>query len=124
MVVEHDYVGSARAEVGHFGTGGSAAVDRDQQLRLMRLPAAFDSFSTQAIALFHPRRQKERGRIPIGGKHLVQERKRGHAIDVVVAVEHDPLAFVDRPQDAANRSLDIWKGEWITEMTQAWTKKC
>ena len=71
-MIEHDHVRTARADVSDFSTRAGPAIHRDEQLRLVRLPATLDSFSAEAVAFLHPRGQEKRRRGAVGAKHFVE----------------------------------------------------
>jgi hypothetical protein len=110
-------------KVGDFGAGGSSAIDRDEELRSICSPAALDPFAAQAIAFLHPRRQKERGRGSISGQHLVQESERGHPIHIVVAVKYDPLAPINRAEDALDCDRHVGEKERVAQIAQTRAEK-
>ncbi len=52
-----------------------------------------------------------------------QERRRAHAVHVVVSVDQDGLAVIDRAQDPGDGSIEIPQlARWV-EVGQAWAKK-
>jgi hypothetical protein len=103
MIKDND-LDTASSEISDFGHRRSAAINRNQKLRSIGLAAAFNPFAAETITFLHSGRQKGRGRRAIGREHFVQKRERGHAIDIIVAVKHNPLVLVDRTQDALHRS--------------------
>ena len=57
-MIEHNHVHAAPLEIDNFIYRRSPAVNRDQKFRAKLLEAAVDTFTAQAVAFFHPQRQK------------------------------------------------------------------
>ena len=51
-------------------------------------------------------------------ERAAQDHGRGDAVDVVVAVNRDPLVMCERPLDSQNRPLHVRQLEWIVQMFQ------
>jgi hypothetical protein len=97
VVGDHDlHPGSARG--GDLLDRGDRAVDRDQQLRPAR-GEALDRGSGQAVAVVDPARQVPVDVGPEGAQRAHEDRGRGDAVDVVVAVHGDPRAAPDVSED-------------------------
>src|SRR2546423_12407506 len=75
MMIKHDDVGAARVQRNDFGAGRSSTIHRDEQLRVVRLPAALDPFAAEAIAFVHSRRQEKRRRHAVSAEHFVEQRQ-------------------------------------------------
>ena len=99
VVVGDDHVDAEPPGLLDLGDGGDAAVDREDELHAL-LGQARDRRRRDAVALLEPARQ-----VPADvGADLPQrqhgERRRADAVDVVVAVDADPLAPLDRRSQA------------------------
>ena len=99
VMVGDDHVDAEPPGLFHLGDGGDAAVDGEDQLHAL-LGQARDRRRRDAVALLEPARQ-----VPADvGADLPQrqhgERRRADAVDVVVAVDADPLVPLDRRPQA------------------------
>nr|WP_230316072.1 hypothetical protein [Conexibacter sp. W3-3-2] len=105
VVVGDDHVDPGRPGGGDLVDRGDRAVDRDQQLR----PAgaqAVDRGVREAVAVGLPVGQEVVDRGLPGVQGAQQDRRRGHAVDVVVPVDRDPRAGPHVQQDQRDRVVD------------------
>ena len=122
-MIEHNRIHATLAKIGNLQARRSSAIDRDEELRMMRLPASLDAFATKPVALLHTRRQKERRRGAIGAENFAQQRKRCDPVDVVIAVENNLLPSADRVQDSIDRGAHLREQEGIAQTPQTRPEK-
>ncbi len=58
VMIEDDDVDAAAFQLGDFRKGGGAAINRDQELRMIFLATAIDALRAQPVAFLHPQRQE------------------------------------------------------------------
>ena len=114
VVIKNDDIRAPRADIGDFSTRTGPAIDCDEKLWLVQLPATRDSCSAETVTLLRPRGQEECGRATVGAKYFVEQRQRCHTVDVVIAIKNNPLAAGNRAQDSIYRRTHIRKQEGIT----------
>ena len=116
VMVHDDAVHAVLAQLCHLCQRGGAAVQRDEQVRLSKLLVVLrDAVVAEAVALLHARREEEVGVEPVGLQNEVHQRHRCHAIDIIVAVEHDLLFFVHGPQDALHGGTHLRQDGGISQ---------
>ncbi len=123
VVIEDNDFRSALLQRGDFRDRRSAAVDRDQKLRLMLQPAALDTFTTEAVPFLHAQWQKQLRCSTVGAQHFIEERKRCDAVHIVIAEKDDAFTMIDRMQDADDRGGHVRQQERIGQRGKAGLKK-
>ena len=118
-MIEHNDIDAPAFQVGDLIDRRGAAIDGDQELRPMLLPATIDAFRTHAVAFLHPQRQKQFRRGAVAAQHFCEQRERGHAIDIVVAKKHDAFAVIDRAQNAGHGRGHVWEEKGVAEGAEA-----
>ena len=93
---------------------GDAAVDGDEQSRYRRDP--LERRPMEAIPLRKPVGNVEIDRRAQRTQAAVEQRRRCHAIHIVVAVNRDVLAALYGPPDARDRALHIAHAQWLVEL--------
>src|SRR5262249_22521046 len=97
--------------------GGDAAVEGHEDLRafagellhcVLVEPVAFDQAFRDVDVRLDAVKAKKRS----------EKRGRGDAVDVVVAVERDALALLDRLDQAERSAIDMLHGRWIREVRE------
>src|SRR5213596_477269 len=72
MVIQHDHVDATSFELGDFSHRRGAAVNRDEQLRVMLFETTLDAFPAQSIALLHTQRQKQLWRAAVSPQNFIE----------------------------------------------------
>ena len=99
MMIDHDHIEAEPLRFGERLVAGGAAIDRDQERGALPGERAH-RIDVGAVAFEHPVRDMDQ-RIEAGvAQEARQRRRRGRAVDVVVAEDRDGLAAHDRIGDA------------------------
>ena len=123
VMIEHDHVDPLRLQRGDFRDRGSAAIHGDDELRRMLAHAARHAIRAQAVAFIGPQGQETCGFRAHRPQQPREQRERSHAIHIVVAIEHDALAPIDRREDALHRGGHVRQQKWIAQRLQARREK-
>ena len=98
-------------------SASDAAIDRDDERHAFGVEA-IDCGTLQAVAVAQPLRD-EMHHVPAEQlERAAQDHGRGDAVDVVVAVNRDPLVLCQRPLDTQDRAFHVRQLEWIVQMFQ------
>ena len=119
MVIEDDDIDTTFLEFGDFAGRSGAAINCDQQMRMMLLEAAFHAFVAQAVAFLHSQRQKKVRGCSISAEHLRQQGERCHPIDVIISKQHDAFARIQRSQDPSDCCAHLRQQKWIAQRAKA-----
>ena len=112
VMVGDDHVHPQFRRVGGLLQRGDAVVHRYQQFGA-HLLELFHRIPVQTVALALSLRDVvHHVRFPLG-QEVVQQRRGGHAVGVVIAEHRDPLVAVDGPLNAFHRRVHIGKGEHV-----------
>ena len=94
MVVEDNDLYATRGKIDNLRSRRSSAVEGNEKLRMKLFEAPLNTFAAQAVAFLHPQRQKQVRRCAESAEGFGQQRERSHAIDIVIAKEHDSLPAI------------------------------
>ena len=117
-MIDHDHVHTLALQRGDFRDRRRAAIHRDEQPRRILRDAARHAIRAQAVAFIRPQRQEARGFRAIGPQHAGEQRERGDAVHIVVAVEDDFFAAVERGENARHRRVHIRQRKRIAQLLQ------
>ena len=98
VVVDHHHRHAQLGRGPDLGHAGDAAVERDEQARSLRCQPP-DRLRVEAVALHQPVRHVRHHVAARRPQERRQQRGRGHAVDVVVAVERDAVTALERALD-------------------------
>ena len=93
MVIGDDHVDAALDGTMHRLDAGDPAIDGDHELHVALGEHAIEHFHLEAVAIDEAMRHDESGIRAEGTEHRLQHHDRRHAVDVVIAVDHDALAI-------------------------------
>ena len=96
MMVEDDHINAFGPQPRNFREGRRAAVDGHQQMGAFAGQAPPQPVLAQAVTFITPMGQKRSYHQPELPQNPGQNRERSDAIDIVIAVQYDPLTAVDR----------------------------
>ena len=99
MMVDRHHVEAERLGFNERLDAGRAAIDRDEELRALPGECAH-RFGVRPIALEQPVRNVDQRLKSAMAQEFRQHRRRGRAVDVIVAEDRDRLAPLDRIGDA------------------------
>src|SRR5580704_12990822 len=81
----------------------------------MLLDATLHAFAAKPVALFHSQWQKQIGRRAVSAQRFRQQRERGNSVDIVIAEQNDPLASIQRGENAGDGDFHTWEQEGIAQ---------
>jgi len=118
VMVEHDHVDASIAEGANlFGRRGAAVHRQDQGGRMFG-EAALDSLVIETVSVIDPVGEKGVRFQAESPQETVEQGQGGHAIDVVVSVEHHGFLPVDGLEDALHGRLHLRQQEGIGEILE------
>jgi hypothetical protein len=123
VVINDDDVHSDRLDFADPICGSSPAIQRDEQLRRVQRKASLHAFFGEAITFFQPVWQEGLHIGSEGSHHAIQERNRSDAVYIVVAVQNDRLAVIDREKNSFDSLANSTDLEWIAQIAQSWKQK-
>jgi hypothetical protein len=110
VMVRHDHVDAQLVGAFDHGRGADAGVHADDELHAVRR-SLFHHAGLHAVAVAQPVRNPVGRRASRRFDRLPKHQHRGCAVDVVIAVEKDRLAALDRLPQAAHRKLHVLQQE-------------
>ena len=117
-MIDHDRIHPIRLQRRDLRDGRSAAIHRHQKLRMKRLHTAIHAVRAQPVTFIHAQRQETFRLRPERPQHARQQRERGDAIHIVVAVKHDALAAIHGGEQPVHRAIHVRQREGIAQRLQ------
>ena len=123
VMVDDDGLHAEPRGLGERVMAGGAAIDRDEQRRAT-LGERTHGFDVGPIALEQAVGNVDERREPTVAQEARQRRRRGRAVDIIVAEDRDLFAALDRVRDARRRSRHAGKriGIWH-QRPHGWVKE-
>ncbi len=123
VVVQNDHINAGGLQGLDFARAGRAAVDGQQEAGPKRLHAPRNAFRAESVTLLDAQRQKTGRGEAVRGEQLRQDGEGGDAVDIVIAVEDDALAAVERRQEPIDRGVHLREQKGVGKATQLRVEK-
>ena len=123
VVVGHHDVHAGGAGGGHLVHGGDRAVGGQEQAR-PALGQPLDGAHREAVAVLGPAGQEPVAVRAQRTQDPDQDRRRGHAVDVVVAVHRDPRPVADVAEDQRDRLVDPGEARRVVRVLALQKRPC
>ncbi len=123
MVVTDDKIDPPLSGIRHFFGGFDPAVERNNQADAS-FPGIINRFVRHPVAFGITIRNVEQDPVmPLRTQKRVQQRNRGCTVHIIVSINHDGFALMDRPIDAVDHFPHIFHQEGVMEVFQSGIKE-
>ena len=123
MMIEHDHIDAASLQPLDGTDRRRAAIHRQQQRGRKFGQAILHAALAQAVSFLHPMRQITTGFPAKRGQNFEKQRAGSHAIDVVIAEDHDTLFLFTGAKQPFHGGGHVGKQERVGEMFEARLQK-